>query len=97
MNFRSITAAVVLALSSPACVFADESRVQLAAGSGGDAVSANCVMCHSLDYIQMNSPFLDEKGWTAEVHKMVKAYGAPIKEEDQTVIIAYLVKQYGKN
>lgn len=40
---------------------------------------------------------LDEKGWTAEVHKMVKAYGAPITAEDQAVVIAYLVKQYGKN
>jgi hypothetical protein len=44
----------------------------------------------------MNSPFLDEKGWTAEVTKMVKAFGAPVAEEDQARIIAYLVANYGK-
>jgi hypothetical protein len=30
------------------------------------------------------------------MNKMVKVMGAPIKEEDQKTIIAYLVAQYGK-
>lgn len=52
--------------------------------------------CHSLDYILMNSVFLDEKGWTAEVTKMVKTFGAPVEEADQQQIIAYLVESYCK-
>lgn len=31
---------------------------------------------------QMNSPFLDEKGWRAEVTKMVNSFGAPIGAAD---------------
>jgi hypothetical protein len=30
---------------------------------GVEIVQQNCISCHSLDYIHMNSPFLDEKGW----------------------------------
>ena len=37
-------------------------------------------MCHSLDYIPMNSVFLDRKGWEASVTKMMKVMGAPIGE-----------------
>ena len=37
-----------------------------------------CVMCHSLDYIQGNSPFMTRQVWEAEVTKMIKAYGAQV-------------------
>jgi hypothetical protein len=59
-------------------------------------VVGNCVMCHSLDYIPMNSPFLDAKGWEATVAKMVNVMGAPIKPEDAARIVEYLSKHYGK-
>ena len=79
---------------SPA--LADESMVKLADGDGKQTVEANCVMCHSLDYIPMNSVFLDRKGWEATVTKMIKAMGAPIRHEDVPVIVDYLVRYYGK-
>lgn len=75
---------------------ADESAIELKPGGGLEVVQQNCVTCHSADYIQMNSPFLDEKGWTAEVTKMVKAFGAPVEEADQKKIIEYLTANYGK-
>jgi hypothetical protein len=59
-------------------------------------VEANCVMCHSLDYIPMNSPFLDRQGWEASVNKMIKVMGAPIAEGDAQKIADYLAGQYGK-
>ena len=71
-------------------------NVKLKEGPGLDKVRASCVPCHSLDYIPLNSPFLDQKGWEAVVTKMVKAFGAPIKEEDQKPIAEYLAKYYGK-
>lgn len=43
----------------------------------------------------MNSPYLDAKGWDAEVNKMIKAYGAPIDEADAKAIKDYLTKNYG--
>jgi mono/diheme cytochrome c family protein len=76
--------------------FAGEDSVRLKDASGKELVAANCSMCHSLDYIQMNSPFLDRKGWEASVNKMMKAMGAPIAEADVQKIVDYLASQYGK-
>ena len=39
---------------------------------------------------------MDRKGWEAEVTKMMKAFGAPVKEEDVPAIVDYLAKEYGK-
>jgi hypothetical protein len=44
----------------------------------------------------MNSPFLDRKGWEAEVNKMVKAYGAPMEPGEVEKIVDYLATNYGK-
>jgi hypothetical protein len=75
---------------------ADESQIKLKDGPGKDLVVAHCVMCHSLDYIQMNSPFLDQKGWEASVAKMVKVMGAPIPPDDVPKVVEYLTANYGK-
>ena len=86
--------AVFVALTAlPAA--ADEPTVQLKPGPGLDKVEGNCSACHSLDYIQMNSPFLNAAGWNAEVTKMIKAFGAPISDADAKDIAAYLAKNYG--
>ena len=82
------------ALAAP--VLADEAQVKLKEGEGRQLVEANCVMCHSLDYIQMNSVFLDRKGWEASVGKMVKVMGAPIRAEDVPQLVDYLTRHYGK-
>jgi mono/diheme cytochrome c family protein len=75
---------------------ADESVVRLKDAPGRELVEARCAMCHSVDYVQMNSPFLDRKGWEASVTKMIKAMGAPIGEEEAKAIVDYLAKNYGK-
>ena len=71
---------LLLALLAAAPSLADESAVKLKDGDGKQVVEANCVACHSLDYIPMNSVFLDRKGWEASVTKMMKVMGAPIRE-----------------
>ena len=93
-GMRVMAALVVSAMAAAA--LAGEEKVRLAAGPGLDKVQQNCISCHSLDYIPLNSPFLDEKGWEATVTKMTKAYGAPIKPEDVPVIAQYLARNYGK-
>ncbi len=55
----------------------------------------NCGACHSLDYVQMNSPYPNAALWDAEVTKMIKAYGAPITDADAAAIKDYLTKNYG--
>lgn len=90
---RAFAIAIVAALIVlPA---AAEAPIQLKKGEGLDKVEGNCAACHTLAYIPMNSPFLNAGGWTAEVTKMIKAYGAPIDEADAKAIKEYLSKNYG--
>lgn len=93
---KSLVGAAALVFSPGFPAVADEDAVKLKLGEGVEAVERNCTACHSLDYIQMNSVFLDQKGWQAEVAKMVKTFGAPVDEQDQARIIAYLAATYGK-
>jgi mono/diheme cytochrome c family protein len=72
-----------------------EKPIALKDGPGRDAVEAYCAACHSLDYIQMNSPFLKAPQWQAEVTKMIKTFGAPIPDEDARAIAGYLARNYG--
>jgi cytochrome c5 len=76
--------------------FADESEIKLKEGPGKELVSVHCAVCHSLDYIPMNSAFLDRKGWQKTVDKMIQAMGAQIPPEDVAPIVDYLERQYGK-
>lgn len=92
---RVCTFVFVLAIATPAALAADR-VVALKDGPGKDTVEAMCSGCHSLDYIPLNSPFLDQQGWTAEVNKMINAYGAPIPQADAAKAIAYLAANYGK-
>jgi hypothetical protein len=43
----------------------------------------------------MNSPFPSAALWDAEVTKMIKAFGAPIEDEDAATIKDYLKQNYG--
>ena len=75
---------------------ADESNIHLKDGAGKELVLANCGSCHSLDYIPMNSVFLDRQGWEKTVNKMIQVMGAPVPPDDVSPIVDYLTKQYGK-
>jgi len=85
----------LLALA-PAITPADEDQVELKAGPGKELVESSCIMCHSLDYIQMNSPIFDRKGWEASVTKMIKVMGAPIPPEQAKEIVDYLEANYAR-
>jgi cytochrome c5 len=85
---------VVLMLAGPAAIAA-ERAVMLINAPGRDTVEAMCAGCHSLDYIPLNSPFMNRQAWTAEVGKMVNAYGAPIPQDDVPKIVDYLAANYG--
>jgi sulfite dehydrogenase (cytochrome) subunit B len=85
----------VLAASLAGPTLADEQQIELKKAPGLDVVEGNCAACHSLDYIQMNSPFLNAAGWDAEVHKMIGFFGAPISDADAKIIADYLKANYG--
>jgi cytochrome c5 len=71
-------------------------EVQLRDAPGRELVVSRCGMCHSLDYIPMNSPFLDRAGWEKTLHKMTDVMGAPIEDKEVAVILDYLTRSYGK-
>ena len=88
----------IAAFSAAFCgaALAGEEPVQLKRAPGVDKVETNCAVCHSLDYIEMNSPFLNAAGWDAEVTKMINAFGAPINAADAKIIGDYLKANYGQ-
>jgi mono/diheme cytochrome c family protein len=88
-----IVAVAALTLALPAA--AQEKPVTLKKAAGLDKVEAACSGCHSLDYIQINSPFPNAALWDAEVTKMIRAFGAPISDVDAKIIADYLKKNYG--
>src|ERR1700761_8627074 len=56
--------------------------------------NAQCLTCHSVEYVQMQPP-LSLKAWTAEVVKMELKYGAPIPTNVIPEISRYLAINYG--
>ena len=90
----SSAVAVLVAVSAEASA-ADESSIHLKEGPDVAIVRAACSVCHSLDYIEMNSQFLKRAGWEAEVRKMIKVMGASIPETDVLRIVDYLSRTYG--
>ena len=87
-----------IAAAKPVQYDLPEETAEFAPGPGLDVVQANCVACHSADYISTQPRNLRDPGafWTAEVNKMRHSYGAPVPEADVQAIVAYLVATYGK-
>lgn len=73
---------------------AADAPAPLKPGAGEDVTSAHCNVCHTSDYIVMNSMFLTQDGWKAEVTKMRTAFGAPIDDATAAEIVAYLAAHY---
>lgn len=63
-------------------------------GPGSDLASAQCVLCHSADYVS-TQPRLPRVAWKATVLKMRDKYGAPLPEDKVEALVDYLVKTYG--
>jgi cytochrome c553 len=59
-----------------------------------DAINNNCLACHSADMV-LNQPALPRATWEAEVHKMIKVYGAPVDDTDVPAIVDYLASTKG--
>lgn len=72
----------------------DNAMATLKAGPGVEVVRADCIACHSTDYIVRQPPANAEQ-WGAEVKKMVTVFGAPISDADAKVIAEYLASAYG--
>jgi mono/diheme cytochrome c family protein len=65
-------------------------------GPGADAVTGNCLACHSAEMI-LNQPPLSRAAWQVEVDKMRAAYAAPVDDEDARSIVDYLAHIKGSD
>ena len=72
----------------------ETATLKKASGPGYEKAEKICSACHSVDYISTQQPGKGKDFWTAEVNKMVSAYGAPIEEGDRPAIIDYLAANY---
>jgi len=93
--FAAALLAITLAVHFGVRAAADEKPVSLKEAPGREVVEARCGICHSLDYIRMNSSFQKPDTWKAEVAKMVMVFGADITPADQEKILDYLIANYG--
>jgi hypothetical protein len=67
-----------------------EDTTTLPDGPGVEAVTTNCLACHSPAMI-LTQPRLTRKAWEGEVEKMAKVYKAPIDPAAIPQIVDYLV------
>lgn len=63
-------------------------------GPGSEIATAQCIICHSADYISTQPP-MPRAVWKAGVQKMQKIYGAPIPDAQVEPLVDYLVRNYG--
>ena len=56
---------------------------------------ANCVACHSAEYMLYQPPSAPRPYWDGMVKRMKAVFKAPIADEDMPLIVDYLVKTYG--
>ena len=71
--------------------------VQLRASDlpGYEKARAQCVACHSAEYMQYQPPTAARPYWEATVKRMKQVFNAPLTEADIPEIVDYLVKTYG--
>ena len=56
---------------------------------------ANCVACHSAEYMLYQPPTAPRPYWDAMVKRMKAVFNAPINDADMPAIVEYLAKTYG--
>ncbi len=63
-------------------------------GKGAELAQANCLICHSAEYISTQPP-MPRKFWEASVAKMIGKYGALTAPETIPALVDYLARTYG--
>jgi hypothetical protein len=56
---------------------------------------ANCMTCHSAEYMRYQPPTASRAYWEAMVKRMKAVFNAPVDDDDMSDIVDYLVKTYG--
>jgi len=73
----------------------DGTQLKASALPGYAKAQANCVACHSAEYMLYQPPTAPRPYWDAMVKRMQAVFKAPIDPTDMPVIVDYLVQTYG--
>ena len=73
----------------------DGAQLKVSALPGYVAAKANCVACHSAEYMLYQPPTAPRPYWDAMVKRMKAVFKAPINDADMPAIIDYLARTYG--
>jgi hypothetical protein len=91
ISFTGIAAAGAKSIDLPP----DGVQLKPSALPGYAKAQANCVVCHSAEYMQYQPPTAPRPYWDAMVKRMKTVFKAPINDADMPEIIDYLAKTYG--
>ena len=72
-----------------------DEKIAFKSAPGAQLAQANCIMCHSHEYITTQPPLTRDQ-WKASVTKMLQKYAAPIAPENVDALLDYLAQSYGK-
>jgi mono/diheme cytochrome c family protein len=101
---RSLIAAALLAsavltplVATSKSITLPPDGVQLKPSSlpGYALAQANCVACHSAEYMLYQPPTAPRPYWDAMVKRMKAVFKAPLIDADMPAIVEYLAKTYG--
>ncbi|HXD05957.1 MAG TPA: cytochrome c, class I [Burkholderiaceae bacterium] len=90
-----VCAGVAAAGSKSVTMPADGVQLKPSALPGYAKAQAQCVACHSAEYMLYQPPNAPRPYWDAMVKRMKTVFKAPIEDADIPVIVDYLVKTYG--
>jgi len=86
--------AAFLALSALAFAADQPKTAQQRESQGKKLVSEICTLCHEIDRVKKQHMTKDE--WAGWIKGMI-AEGAPVTDEEFSMIVDYLAKNYGVN
>jgi sulfite dehydrogenase (cytochrome) subunit B len=81
-------------MAAPVTIQLPEETAAFRPGPGAETATANCLACHSADYISTQPSKKGKAFWEAEVQKMIKVFKAPIEPADAKTIAGYLAATY---
>ena len=89
--------AVTFSVAAPKTIQLQPDPMQLKPSElpGYAKAQANCVACHSAEYMQDQPPNAARPYWDAMVKRMKGVFKAPIADADMPAIVDYLAKTYG--
>jgi hypothetical protein len=104
MNSKTIAAILAASMQLASVAGASPKTINLPPDSmslkpsglpGYAKAQAQCVACHSAEYMQYQPPTTPRAYWEATVKRMQQAFKAPIDNADMPDLVDYLVKTYG--